>query len=100
MAKNDRAVNMSELRYQANLVMILQFWLFLGTTEKETPKFTCKKFEKRPLCCLRLVYTQCVTLLCLPFVVSYCLQPLMPKIPRYQFGCTLLPLVYTEKLLA
>lgn len=66
MAKNDRAVNMSELRYQANLVMILQFWYFLGNTEKETPKFTCKKIEKRPLPYLRLVYTQYV-LFCFAF---------------------------------
>lgn len=46
MAENNRAVNMSKLQYQANLKMILQFWYFLGITEKETPKFACNRLEK------------------------------------------------------
>lgn len=46
MGENDRAMNISELQYQENLEMILQFWHFLGTTENETPKFACNRFEK------------------------------------------------------
>lgn len=43
MAENDRAVNMSELQYQANLEMILQFWYFLGTIKKEIHKLAYNK---------------------------------------------------------
>lgn len=46
ITENDRVVNISELQYQANLEMTLQFWYFLGATEKETPKFACNRLKK------------------------------------------------------
>lgn len=72
MAKNDSAVNMNELQYQANLEMILQFWYFLGTTDKETPKFACNKLEKG-LCSVYDLYIQSVFYFAFPFILSYCL---------------------------
>lgn len=62
MAKNVRAVNMSKLQYQANLEMILQFWYFLWTTEKETPKFACNSLEESPVLCKACISTVCFTL--------------------------------------